>query len=295
MKVICSPFFCWGPMAQGMPFSRVGVPLSINGRNRVAPLQGLITAILFLLVSFPLYAEDPAIAKLFNEAGTDGTLVIASLNTEVTYVHNDARARRRFPTASTFKILNTLIALEVGAISGKEEVLRWDGHRHDFPDWNRDQTLESAFKVSCVWCYQEIARRVGADRYRRYLRETGYGELAEPFDETAFWLDGSLRISAVEQVEFLKRVYRREPPFRASAYETLREIMLVEETPTHALRAKTGWAARSDPPIGWFVGYVESPRGLWVFALNLDIGSQEDLPLRQELTRAALREKGVIE
>ena len=190
--------------------------------------------------------------------------------------------------------MNTLIALEEKAISGKDEVLKWNGQIYDFPDWNHDQTLESAFRVSCVWCFQELARRVGAEKYRSYLRKTSYGTLREPFNETTFWLDGSLQISAIEQINFLKKVYLRQLPFSVHTYETLRQVMLVEQTPSYSIRAKTGWATRVKPPVGWYVGYIETPKEVWFFATNIAVRNKEDLPLRQQLTRDALQAKGII-
>ncbi|MDD1608687.1 MAG: class D beta-lactamase [Methylococcaceae bacterium] len=248
-----------------------------------------------LLFSAHTFAEDQAIAKLFAQNHIDGTMVISSLHSGQTFIHNESRANRRFSTASTFKILNTLIALEEKAISGKDDVLKWDGHVYDLPDWNRDQTLESAFKVSCVWCYQQLARQVGAEKYRNYLHQVAYGELHEPFEETTFWLDGSLVISAIEQVEFLKKVYQRTLPFSTSSYETLQQIMRVEKTPTFTIHAKTGWATRVMPQIGWYVGYVETSNEVWFFATNLEVRHEKDLPMRQKLTREALQKKGVIE
>ncbi|NTW50831.1 MAG: class D beta-lactamase, partial [Chlorobiales bacterium] len=225
----------------------------------------------------------------------DGTVVISSLHGGQTFVYNAPRANHRFPTASTFKILNALISLEEKVILGKDDVLKWNGHTYDFQDWNRDQTLESAFKVSCVWYFQELARRVGAEKYRNYLQKSAYGALREPFEETTFWLDGSLEISAIEQVEFLKKVYQHTLPFSESSYETLRQIMLVEKTPTYTMRAKTGWATRVTPQVGWYVGYVETANEVWFFATNIDTRDEKDLPLRQKLTRQALQEKGIIE
>lgn len=256
--------------------------------------QFLITFFVSLL-SLQAAAEDQAIAKLFAQQGIDGTMVISSLYSGQTFIHNDPRANHRFSPASTFKILNTLISLEEKAITGKDEVLKWDGHMYDLPDWNRDQTLASAFKVSCVWCFQALARRVGAKKYRNYLRQSAYGELHEPFEETTFWLDSTLAISAIEQVDFLKKVYRRALPFSPSSYETLRQIMLVEQTPAFTMRAKTGWAARLKPQIGWYVGYVETLKEVWFFATNIVVRNEKDLPLRQKLTREALQTKGVLE
>jgi len=258
-------------------------------------LRGSLLVILAIVLAPPAVADDQAIAGLFARAGRDGTMVISSLAEGPTFIYNAPRAQHRFSPASTFKILNSLIALEERAIAGKDDVLKWDGHRYDYPDWNRDQTLASAFRVSCVWCYQELARRIGAPRYRDYLHRSNYGELREPFNLTTFWLDGSLTISALEQIKFLKQVYRRTLPFSAASYDTLRDIMLVETTPTYRIRAKTGWTGRAQPSIGWYVGYVERGDAVWFFATNLDLPDQQDLPLRQGLTREALRLKGIID
>ncbi|NTW10022.1 MAG: class D beta-lactamase, partial [Chlorobiaceae bacterium] len=184
--------------------------------------------------------------------------------------------------------------LEEKAVTEEHNLLKWDGTRYDFPDWNRDQTLEGAFRASCVWYYQEIARRVGAAKYRSYLQEAGYGRLRETFEATTFWLDGSLVVSPVEQVRFLKQVFRRKLPFSSSAYEKLAEIMVNEKGAGYTIRAKTGWAGRTEPQTGWFVGYVEAGGKVWFFALNIDIRSETDLPLRKELVLEALKIKGII-
>lgn len=256
-------------------------------------MSKLFLIIVYFLFSAQAIAEDKAIANFFNLYGVDGAIVISSLHSGQIFIHNDARANRRFSPASTFKILNTLISLEEKAIE-ENDLLKWDGHHYDISDWNHDQTLESAFKVSCVWCFQELARRVGADKYRHYLSKIAYGKLSEPFNETTFWLDGTLEISAVEQVEFLKKVYQRSLPFKPSTYETLRQVMIVEQKPTFTIRAKTGWATRVNPQVGWYVGYVETLSDVWFFATNIDTRDENDLAMRQKLTSEALLEKGII-
>jgi beta-lactamase class D len=129
---------------------------------------------LLLMFPSPAAAGDAALAELFARKGVEGTMVLSSLKSGRTVVHNDERANRRFPAASTFKILNTLVALEEKVVAGKDHLIGWDGRRYDLPDWNRDQTLESAFRVSCVWYYQELARLTGAEKYRSYFGQSGY-------------------------------------------------------------------------------------------------------------------------
>jgi beta-lactamase class D len=258
-------------------------------------MSKLFIILFVFLFSAQAVAEDQVIAQLFAQRDIKGAIVISSLRSGQTFIHDDARANHRFTPASTFKILNTLISLEEKAISGKDDVFKWDGHVYAISDWNRDQTLESAFKVSCVWCFQELARRVGPEKYRKYIRKSAYGELHEPFVETTFWLDGSLEISAMEQVKFLKRIYRRSLPFSPASYETLRQIMVVEQTSAFTMRAKTGLAGKSKPQVGWYVGYMETIKDVWFFATNIEIHDEKDLPLRLNLTREAMQAKGVFE
>jgi len=257
-------------------------------------MRRIINTLFIMFLASTTHAEDRELAKLFSDQSINGTIVISSLRSGERFTHNDIRVDRRFATASTFKILNSLISLEEEVVSGKNTVLEWDGRKYDYPAWNGDQTLETAFKLSCVWCFQELARRVGAETYRSYFQKLAYGKLLEPFSETTFWLDGSLEISAIEQVDFLKELYLGTLPFNNSSYEVLQEIMIVEQTPSFTMRAKTGWAERVTPQVGWYVGYIEVKDDVWFFATNIEISEKSDLPMRQKITLEALKSKGII-
>ncbi len=75
----------------------------------------------------------------------------------------------RVSPCSTFKIPNSLIGLETGVLADENAVLPWDGVKRSRPEWNRDHTLASAIKVSVVWYYQELARRVGTERMQKLV------------------------------------------------------------------------------------------------------------------------------
>jgi beta-lactamase class D len=252
--------------------------------------------LLLIALYLPMsHAEDAELARIFQVAGANGTMVIASLDGTRQFVHNDSRANTRLPAASTFKILNSLMALDEGAISGPEEVFVWDGHQYDIPDWNRNHTLASAYKASCVWCYQVIASRIAPKTYQAHIQRAGYGQLMEPFDQTHFWLDGSLKISAHEQIEFIRQLVNQSLPYKPASYDAVRDIMIIEKTDTYTIRAKTGWATSSTPQTGWYVGYVETKSGTWLFALNMDIADKDQLPLRQQVTMKELKAKAIIQ
>ena len=53
---------------------------------------------------------------------------------------------------------------------------------------------------------------------------------------------------------------------------------------------KAGWQARVEPQIGWWVGWVETPTGAVIFALNIDLpGGMKDAPKREAIVRSILQ------
>lgn len=250
-----------------------------------------------LLLALALVGKGPAAwmpelrpewQALFQEAGVEGTLVMREVRQDRWLASDTTRAQRRMLPASTFKIPNSLIALECGVLADEDQVLPWDGITRDVPEWNRDHTLRSALRVSCVPVFQELARRIGAARMELWLDSLTYGNGRISGGIDHFWLDGDLALSAVEQVDFLSRLALLRLPLSERSQRVVRESLVVEATPHWVLRAKTGWAARNTPMHGWWVGWVEREDALWVFALNVDIRSEADLHLRQDLVRRAL-------
>ncbi|MBP0021893.1 MAG: class D beta-lactamase [Cyanobacteria bacterium SBLK] len=231
----------------------------------------------------------------FQDLNIEGSILIYDSNNQQTYQHNPDRNITAFSPASTFKILNSLIALESGAIANEISVLTWDGVERSFPIWNRDLNLREAFKISAVWFYQVLARRTGYETMKKWVMQANYGNkvIGTQQDIDKFWLGGALRITPQEQIQFLQRLYENNVPFSERTIEIVKDIMIVERTPNYTIRAKTGWDLQGK--IGWYVGYLERDENVYFFAVNVDLQDSIDLPKRQELMRRSFAKLGLLD
>jgi beta-lactamase class D len=210
--------------------------------------------------------------------------------------HEEGRARQRFSPCSTFKIPNSLIGLEAGAVQDAGTTLTWDRVPRSRPEENRNHILRSAFQQSIVWYYQEIARRVGEEQMTRFLRDFDYGNQSTSGGLTRFWLGSGLEISAVEQVEFLRRLEGGSLPVSARSRAIVLEIMEVQRGPGYVLRGKTGSRGRSGGgyDLGWFVGWVELVgRRPVFFAVNVE-GEGAWGPAARDLVRSVFATSGIL-
>lgn len=235
--------------------------------------------------------------------GVNGAFVLYDLKNNRYVRHNEQRCRERFSPKSTFKIPNSLIGLETGVIRDAEFVIPWnrekyppqaDWNQEPFIHWGKDQTLRSAFKYSVVWHYRELALRAGAERMKKYVTALNYGNQDVSSRVDNFWLDNTLKISADEQVEFLKAFYTGQLPVAKRTTEIVKDILVFEKTPTYTLSAKTGGGPIAEGVyIGWFVGYLEAQGNVYFFAINIEGASFAGIrDKRIELTKQILTALG---
>lgn len=210
-------------------------------------------------------------------------------------VHDYKRAQKRYCPASTFKIFNSIVSLEAKAVNSINDTLKWDGEKRFYDKWNMDQTMRTAMRYSCVWFYQEMARRVGKEKMQQHLSNVGYGNDSIGGKVDEFWLDGSIQISAEEQVKFLKRLIDRDLPFRPGVMDSVERIMLLDSGDSWKMHAKTGWSVRLDKHVGWFVGYVLRDKQPYIFALNIDMVGMTDTPYRKDIVYDILKAEGIID
>ncbi len=213
-------------------------------------------------------AAQPDFAKIFQ--GKDGCFVLYDLKTDkVKCQYNSARCATRFAPCSTFKITIALMAFDKGILRDENTTYKWDGVVRWNPNWNRDTSAAEWLKYSVVWYSQRITPQLGPVAITNYLAEFDYGNQDISGGLTNFWLGSSLKISANEQIEFLKKLWRNQLPVSDRAMTLTRKIVPLDVSSSGArLNGKTGSHATEKSSLGWFVGHLETGDGEYLFAVN---------------------------
>lgn len=260
-------------------------------------MKSLFTALLALF-SLQGYSsewkESPEVGELFKRAGVRGTFVLYDVDAGRFVGHNQARSKVRFIPASTFKIPNSLIGLAVEAVQDVDDILPYGGKPQSFAVWEKDMGLREAITLSNVPIYQELARRIGLERMRENILKLGYGNGNIGATVDTFWLEGPLKISAIEQAQFLARLAQGQLPLPRDVQTSVREIVLLEQGDSWRLYGKTGWENAPNSGIGWWVGWVQKDDHVYAFALNIDIQKATDAGKRIEIGKASLEALGVL-
>jgi beta-lactamase class D len=257
--------------------------------------SAVLPARAFAHVAPPRNEIRESLAKRFTDLGTSGTFVAYKVDDYLVVASDRQRSGEAKIPASTFKIPNSLIALETGVVADPDkDVFAWDGVKRPIEAWNKDHTLRSAIAVSAVPVYQEIARRIGQERMQKYVDLFDYGnrDIGGGIDQ--FWLSGALRIDPVEQVDFVDRLRRRALPVSQRNQDLVADILPVTKVGDSVIRAKSGLAGRDQGSIGWMVGWAEKGTAQTVFALNMDCPEPRHVEARMSLTQACLAEIGAI-
>lgn len=179
----------------------------------------------------------------------------------------------RLTPCSTFKIPLSLMAFDSEVLKDTNTKIRWDGTRYPMETWNQDQDAKSWMRNSVVWFSRILASKLGEKRMQSYLKDFRYGNEDMTGGLTEAWLTtmskdtpprqlGTLKISADEQLEFMKRLWKGDLQVSDKAIKLTKEITTIEISPRgFVLSGKTGsgWSNEKDKKrLGWFVAHLES-------------------------------------
>ena len=262
------------------------------------------TGIIFILLFSIQVSSQVNLVTPYKKCNLQGSTTIYDYKNKKWIFSNVVDANKETLPASTFKIINLLIALETGVIKDKNETVKFvekqDTSLYGYrPDIYHDMTVKKAFEVSAGWVFVELAKRIGKERYRHDLKACKYGNGNLTEKGVDFWNFGSFAISPRNQIEFLINVYEEKTPFSKRNIAILKEVMITEKSNNYIIRSKTGWTRADGNDMGWWVGYVERKDNVYFFAtrltkkcstINPDFGS-----CRKEITKNILKQLHAIE
>lgn len=235
-----------------------------------------------------------AIKSYFDEAQTQGIIIIKDGKNLSIYGNNLTRARTEYVPASTFKMLNALIGIENHKAT-TSEIFRWDGQKRSYPMWEKDMALGEAMALSAVPVYQELARRIGLDLMQKEVKRVNFGNTNIGTQIDNFWLVGPLKITPLQEVNFADDLAHNRLPFKLATQEEVKKMLLIKEVNGSKIYAKSGWGMDVTPQVGWLTGWVEQPTGKIIsFSLNLEMKPNMSGSTRNEITYKSLENLGII-
>ena len=254
----------------------------------------------FFLLSLPFSGfSQNDFKNIFDKYSVTGSTTIYDLKKDKWIYTDEADSKAGTRPASTFKIINSLIALETGVIKDELELITFVGIENvDTSTYGnrteifKDMNLAEAFEKSAVWFHIELAKKIGREKYKNFFMLCGYGNMDFSQEGVDFWNKGNFQITPQEQILFLKNLYEEKLPFSKRTMTIVKKIMITELGDNYIIRAKTGYGIYPDQSFGWWVGYVERKKNVYFFATRIRMPSTEFSPkfaqARKELTKDIL-------
>lgn len=241
--------------------------------------------------------------KYFDNCNAEGSIAIYDSKKQTWILSDTIGTHKETLPASTFKIINLLIALETKTISSENEIVKWPGStdtiKYDYrPNIYHDISVKEAFEVSAGWAFIELAKKIGKENYKKYLTLCQYGNLDLSQTDPDFWNFGAFGISPINQVEFLRKFYENKLPFSKQNIEIVKRVMITEQNNDYTIHSKTGWTRENGINTGWWVGYIVSNGEPYFFATRLlqdrKVNSTDFGSCRKEITKSVFKDLNII-
>ena len=224
----------------------------------------------------------------------EGSFVLYNLQDDTWNIYDMEHAAMRVSPNSTYKIYDALFGLEEGIISPDDSLLPWNGESYPFETWNTDQTLNSAMSSSVNWYFQTMDRQLGADSIYKYLQKIGYGNERIAGDLSSYWLESSLKISPIEQVELLTQLHADNLGFAAENTNAVKDSIQLFSSENGTFYGKTGTGRINDHDVnGWFIGFIETFDNTYFFATNIKADQRATGSNAAEITMSILSDMSI--
>lgn len=237
--------------------------------------------------------------------GKDACFLLYDLTQDkMVEVYNSKRCQQREVPCSTFKVPLAVMAFEAGILKDENTLFKWDKRPQILEAWNKDHTAKSWMQDSVVWYSQRITPLLGRKKITDNLKKFLYGNADFSGDIDSAWLSQtpfapnrkvSLQISAMEQVEFFKKLWRLELPTSRHAQIQTKKILVEEPGPSgYVLRGKTGSGYsdfKNNKRLGWYVVHIQAKEKEYISVVTFnDLEPQSSDEFASIFAKKALKE-----
>lgn len=224
----------------------------------------------------------------------EGSFVLYNLENDYWNIYDMEHATERVAPNSTYKIYDALFGLEEGIITPENSLIAWDKEVYPFEAWNADQTLQSAMHSSVNWYFQEVDEQLGDACVYNYIQEIGYGNKNMSGDFSNYWMESSLEISPIEQVELLTKLHNNSFGFAPENINAVKDSICLSSSKTGTFYGKTGTGRVDGQDVnGWFVGYIETADNTYFFATNIGADANATGSKATEITMSVLSDMNI--
>ena len=224
----------------------------------------------------------------------EGSFVLYELENDTWSIHDMEHATLRVAPNSTYKIYDALFGLEEGVITPDNSFIAWNGETYPFESWNADQTLQSAMDSSVNWYFQAMDEQLGFSNVYSYIQEIGYGNENMSGDFSTYWMESSLEISPLEQVELLTKLQNNSFGFTPENINAVKDSIYNSSSDTGTFYGKTGTGRVNGQDVnGWFIGYIETADNTYFFATNIGADSNATGGNATEITMSILSDMNI--
>lgn len=224
----------------------------------------------------------------------EGCFVLYDLKNDAWKIHDKERASLRVAPNSTYKIYSALFGLENDIITPESSLIQWDGENYPFETWKKDQTLQSAMTSSVNWYFQSIDESLGVDSIQNYLQKIGYGNENLSGNLASYWMESSLKISPIEQVQLLTKLYNNNLGFAPENIKAVKDSIHIASSDTGDFYGKTGTGRVNGQDVnGWFIGFVERADNTYFFASNIHAKDHADGSTTAKITMTILSDMNI--
>jgi beta-lactamase class D len=193
--------------------------------------------------------NDPNIVKILDSAKVNGTFALMENGSgQFTITNLTLYKDTSFAPLNTFFAIPTLIALDKGYI------------KHDTNSW---------VSLDSVNYYNAMIEKIGRPAILKTIDSLHYGKGIVSNDLNSFWKNGSLRITADEQLGFIKRLYFGQLSFQKRSQDIFKKMILKEDNASYQLSYILGSDKTTEPSF-WMVGYVEENKHPYFFVMHLE-------------------------